>query len=56
MNAIERLLLMKDPSGYKAKEEIGFLKMHRFDILFFDHKEGKDKKVWMCVTKIKLLQ
>ena len=56
MNAIKQFLLMNDPSGYKSKKEIGFLKRNGYDIIFFDHREGKDKKIWMSVTKITLLK
>ena len=54
MNAIKQFLLLQDPSSYKAKKEIEFLKRNGYDIIFFNHREN-DKKVWMCVTKITLL-
>ena len=56
MNAIKQFLLMQDPSGYKAKKEIEFLKRNGCDIIFFNHREGKGKKIWMSAAKITLLK
>lgn len=56
MNAIKQFLLTQDPSGYKAKKEIEFLKRNGYDIIFFDHREGKGKKIWMSAAKITLLK
>lgn len=56
MNAIKQFLLTQDTSGYKAKKEIEFLKRNGYDIIFFDHREGKGKKIWMSAAKITLLK
>lgn len=56
MNAIKQFLLTQDPSCYKAKKEIEFLKRNGYDIIFFDHREGKGKKIWMSAAKITLLK
>ena len=56
MNAIKQFLLTQDPSGYKAKKEIEFLKRNGYDIIFFNHREGKGKKIWMSAAKITLLK
>lgn len=56
MNAIKQFLLTQDPSGYKAKKEIEFIKRNGYDIIFFDHREGKGKKIWMSAAKITLLK
>ena len=56
MNAIKQFLLTQDPSGYKAKKEIELLKRNGYDIIFFNHREGKGKKIWMSAAKITLLK
>lgn len=53
MNAIKQFLLTQGPG---AKKEIEFLKRNGYDIIFFNHREGKDKKIWMSITKITLLK